>query len=664
MPWWNYRPRRRPWRRYWRRPRRNIFKRYWRRRRVRRRRFHRKLKKIKLSQFQPKKIRLCKIKGPICLIQTTSERISNDFDLYDLSEVPEHLPGGGGWGIKVYSLLSLYSEHEYARNTWSTTNTNLPLCRYLGCKLIFYQSEFIDYVITFTNELPMHSSLGMYNAMQPSIHSMLPHKLIVPSRTTYPKKKPYFKFRVGPPTQLENKWYFQQDMAKIPLLMTRVTAMSLQHFYINQHNINTNMNITSLHPVTFQNRNFRNIGTGYWATQREGKKYYLYAYRPIDTSSGLKPTELIPLADTKNFVEGQSYTDVNPGQWAQNKWQQYCQNITKYYGNPFHPQYLQKDTPVFLIPQSPSEIFKQTTSSQEPTPIKTFSPAPLTKTLRYNPYSDQGTKNMAFFKSNNKEETNWLPPDNPELYNENLPFWILLWGFPDWHRKIKKHLHLDTDYILTMTQEPSTLHREFIIPLSESFLNGNSPYEKDPQAPPNPADMESWYPQLQYQVEIINLICSSGPGTVKLPPNFSAEALMRYTFYFKWGGSPAPMSQIEDPTEQIKYIIPGTQYETNSLQNPESNPEKILWSFDQRRHYITQRAMQRLQKDERTEKAFVTGGSLFQDYSPQQEQTTSEEDSEKEEETSLFQQLQLQRDKQRRIKHRIMKTLKKIQQLE
>ncbi len=44
---------------------------------------------------------------------------------------------------------------------------------------------------------------------------------------------------------------------------------------------------------------------------------------------------------------------------------------------------------------------------------------------------------MCYFKANSKEEQNWQPPDNPELTNENLPFWLLLWGFTDWQQKIK-----------------------------------------------------------------------------------------------------------------------------------------------------------------------------------------------------------------------------------
>lgn len=207
MPWWNYRPRYRyrRYRRRWRRPRPTIFRRFYRRRWVRRRRSKRKLKKIKIKQFQPQSIRKCNIKGPICLFQTTNTRIDRNFDSYELSEVPEHLPGGGGWGIKVYSLEALFAEHAYARNVWTHSNNNLPLVRYTGCKIKLFQSEYVDYTVTYTNQTPMTSTLGMYNTMQPSIHNLMQHRIVVPSIKTFKRRKPWITRYISPPTQLENK---------------------------------------------------------------------------------------------------------------------------------------------------------------------------------------------------------------------------------------------------------------------------------------------------------------------------------------------------------------------------------------------------------------------------------------------------------------------------
>nr|UGV36493.1 MAG: ORF1 [TTV-like mini virus] len=656
MPWWNYRPRRYRWRRFWRRPRNRFRRRYWRRRWVRRNYRKRKLKKIRLTQFQPKCIRKCHIKGPICLFQTTNQRINNDFDLYELSEVPENLPGGGGWGIKVFSLEALYSEHFYARNVWTKPNTDLPLARYIGCSLRLYQSEYTDYCFTYSNSLPLLSTLGMYNAMQPSIHSMLQNKIIVPSIHTYRKKKPYFKIWVPPPTQLENRWYFQQNIAKTPLLMTRATAMSVNKFYIDPDHINTNLTIHTLNVSLFQNRQFK-VVSDYWTRKQGTLTYYLYASRQenVNPTEGLKKEDLIALDNTSIFKEGKAYADVYHGDTSH--YSTWKTEYKKYNGNPFYTEYLQESTVVYLIPKSPTELFSNMSEKQTD-----FSIPELTRKIRYNPYADQGRTNMAYFKSNSKDEVNWQPPDNPELTNEGLPFWLLLWGFTDWHKKIKKHLHLETDYVLTMTHEPQQLHKEYWVPLSDSFMNGKSPYQT--QEGPIGPDKTSWYPQLQYQNEIITKICCSGPGVTRIPDNYSVQALMRYNFYFKWGGSPPPMSTVTDPKTQPTYIVPGNKYASNSLQNPTSDPASILWSFDERRQQLTPRAIQRLQTDKTTKKTTFTGGSHFQEQAAHQEETSSETSSEEEEETSLYNQLQQQRHKQHRIKQRILKILQQLQTLE
>lgn len=661
MPWYNYYPRRRRWRRRWRGLRAPLRRRYWRRRWVRRPIIKKKLKRLKLTQWQPKSIRKCKVKGNICLFQTTNERLSNDFDLYELSDVPEHLPGGGGWGLKVYTLTALFSEHEYCRNIWTHSNRDLPLVRYVGCWLKLFQSHDTDYIFTYSNSLPMESNLGMYNAMQPSIQQLQQHHITVPSTITYKKKKPWIKIWIPPPTPLQNKWYFQHDLSKTPLLMTRVTACSLTQFYIDKYDINTNMNITTLNPNLFQNRNFANPGTEYIpktakkpGTQTESN-VYLYASRDY-YNSGIEVGSLIPLTDTKNYKEGQSFREVFR---TETDWTTWKQKYTKYVGNPFYKDYLDNHTPVYQSFKSPVEIFSAASPKHKETELTTVE---LTKTIRYNPYNDDGHTNIAYFKSNNKPETGWLPPDDEKLTNEHLPWWLLLWGFCDFHRKVKLYKHLDTDWILTMRHQPNHIQREYLIPLSQDFIEGRSPYET--QGPPLQADSISWYPQLQYQARIINDICRVGPGVAKLQDNTSAQAYMRYQFVFKFGGDPAKMSTIEDPREQPTFIIPGNQSTPTSLQHPETNPEKILWSFDERRHQITPAALKRLRKDETTEKTLVTGGSHFQEYTPTPEKETSEESSSEEETTTLLEQLQQQQQQHRLLKRRILKTLQKIQQLE
>nr|UGV34612.1 MAG: ORF1 [TTV-like mini virus] len=664
MPWWRRRRWFRPYRRYWRRPRKAIRRRYYRRRWVRKK----KLKKLYITQYQPNSIRKCKIIGPCCLFATTRDRIGNDFDLYEYSTVPERLPGGGGWGIKVFSLSSLYSDHEYARNCWTRDNHNYPLVRYLGCRLTFYQAEYVDYIVTYTNQLPMLSSLGMYNSMQPNIQYLQQNKLIIPGTKTYKKHKPFKKVWIPPPKPLQNKWYFQQDLAKTPLLMLRTTTTSMNKYFIDPNSQSNCITIKSLNTSIFQNRNFANPpgGTkpGYWAyTDRNSNKIYLYSTTTEPPPT--KPTlgELIPLYDTKNYTEGREYKEVQPTQYNSNTWSDIWKTTWQNYnGNPFHTIYLQNNLVVYQCPKHYTDLTNNWTNNPK-TQAEGMSIVNLIKDIRYCPNLDQTHDHLCYFMCNKKDEYGWKEPEDNELYNEGLPYWLLLWGFADWHRKIKKHQHIDSDYILCIKQHVNLLTKDYVVPLSYSFIEGRSPYFKDTPYR-SEIDEKTWYPQLQFQNEAINEILLTGPGVPKLPDNYSVQGLMHYKFYFKWGGDLPQMSTIENPKEIPSFTMPGNQYSTNSLQNPTTNAEALLYSFDERRHTLTKKALRRLQTYEPTKEYSITDGSPYQDQ-PQIQTPQEETDSSEEEETqTLFEQLQRQRNKQKQLRQRILLTLQKLQKSE
>nr|UGV35432.1 MAG: ORF1 [TTV-like mini virus] len=671
MPWnyyrWRWRRRRRPWLRY-RRPRKIIRRRWTRRRPWVRRFFKRKLKTLNVKENQPKCIRKCKIKGLIPLLQCTAERIAFNYDLYELSTVPERLPGGGGFGIKNFSLRALYAEHRYGHNIWTKTNEHLPLCRYLGCKMKFYQSELTDYVVSYSNTLPLESNIGMYNTMQPSMHCMVQNKLLVPSRKTYPKNKPYFTKRIRPPTQLLNRWYFQSALAKTPLVMLRTSSMSMEHFYLSPSAKSSNITIPTLNTGLIKNRNFKKPpGDGYFASGTGTQKVYLYTTRSnYNNITQIKIKDLVFLGDSKNFVEGHAFSDEYPNttqaNFTTNK-QSWTTTHKNYWGNPFYPTYLNPDSPdapVFQSPKSYATYISQWSTLEQT--ADSLTEVFLVHKTRYNPHADYGQDTKCYFLSVAKEEQGWEPPDNEDLTNENLPLWLLLWGFPDFQKKLKKLQRIDEDYILVIIQEHTRPIRNALVPLSTSFINGWSPYENQF----NKLDSERWHPQFQYQQEIYNDICTSGPGTAKVPNNTNIEAKVEYCFYFKWGGDLPPMSVIEDPTEQPFYPVPSNKYAATSLQNPESRPERLLYSFDERRGTLTKKALKRISKDWETKTTFITdGGNLFSEPTQLQETETSETSSSEEEETeTLLRKLHKQRTKQRAIKQRILNLLQKSQKSE
>nr|UGV33870.1 MAG: ORF1 [TTV-like mini virus] len=678
MPWRNYYRyrryrKRRPW---FRRPRRTFrrrrFTRYW----VRRKPFFlkKKLKKLTLKEYQPKSIRNCKCKGFLCLLQTGIQRLTNNFDMYEESYIPERLPGGGGFSIKNLSLYSLYIENTMAHNIFTKTNKDYPLMRYKGCRLKFYQSSDTDYVCTYSNTWPLKSNMLMYNSMQPSIQLQQKHKIIVPSKKTQTRKRPYITKFIPPPTQMKNQWYFQHNLAKIPLFMLRSTACSLDNYYVGTRMLSTNMTIVTLNTSVIQNREFGNRNNTYSCRTLGTVKYFLYAtYDENTTPQTSSVSNLVILSNTQDYTPGQSYyNQQKTNNITKNIWQTYYQAIENK-GNPFYSEFLLRNTTIFVSTCSPTQLdqyVQQQLATNDNKDVKlpqqyTWEIIELTRDLRYNPYKDNGTHNSCYFMHVGASAgQGWANPGRQDIENYNLPLWLLLFGFADFVKHTSILKHVDTDYILVINSNKLDSQLPAIVPISETFEHGASPYIPiDTVNTPNLIDQKNWYPQFQYQQERINEICLAGPGTAKIPNHTTAEAKVKYTFYFKWGGELPPMSSMDDPSEKPVYPIPNNFNTTTSFQNPTELPETYLYSFDERRGQLTKKATERITKDWETKDVplFSTGPRFSEQTSPQKTQTES---SEEEEEENLFQLLQQQRTKQQQLKLRIMKTLQKLQKLE
>nr|UGV35155.1 MAG: ORF1 [TTV-like mini virus] len=663
MPWRNYyyRRRRRRWNRYW-RPRKTVRRRYyWRRRRqpVRRK----KLKSIILRELQPKKINKCKITGFIPLFWGPPERFVNNYESYEMSIAPEKIPSGGLFGIKNFNLEALFAEHQQVRNIWTKTNNTLPLVRYTGCQFKFYKSNNTDYIVSYDNNMPMKSSLDLYETLHPGVHFLLKNKIVVSSTQTTTKGKLYKKIKISPPAPLQNKWYFQADISRTPLCQIRTSATSLNSFYIHPKSISTSMTITYLNPTAITNTCFKtNPPQGYYSKKTPaGDNVYLYSAKKEEIKEGTQIHKIIFLGNTQHNYEGETFPDKKSGEEVT----QYIKRYDKTkWGNPFHTKYLNRTYRVYQSTTYYNKMAQKMISSN-PTIEHTdsFTEVFLTDAKRYNSFNDDGSNNTIFLKSVKDTTDGWSFPEDQDLIQSGLPLWILTFGFVDFLKKAKRNLKIDDEWMVVLKTKHTTEPTQPFMPLLDvNFIQGNSPYEKQP----NPLDQLRWYPSTQMQQVTINNISLSGPGSPKQPPLESIQAIAKYTFYFKWGGNPPPMDSITDPQEQIQYHIPTNFRKTNSLQNPATSPEYFLYSFDERRGQLTDKAIKRLQKDYETSKTFISDGSRFQPEVYKQETTSPETTtSEEEEETeNLLLKLRKQRLKHKRLKHRIMEKLKLLQTTE
>lgn len=569
--------------------------------------------------------------------------------MYETSWVPPHLPGGGGFCVKNLSLYTLYDEHKHVKNYWTKGNNNLPLVKYQGLTVKLYQSDQLDYCFGYKNCGGLTSSQLQYNGLQPSVFMMNKYSIKVPSRKIKKLKRGYKKIRINPPALMKNQWYFMADICNIPLVQFQATACSFENYYIDTQNMSTNVTITTLNTTLFQNRDFKNYTNGYYARQTGTIKVYLYASASANPITNIDPKTLIYLGNTKYYEVGQPKGQDN----------NYDPNDKKNWGNPFHAHYLQGDIRTF---QS-EKTFSQLLNMSMPLPIQEVF---FTRELRYNPQKDPGQAqdilNKCYFLTNEGSGHGWDPPSKPELVNEGFPLYINLYGFEDYQKKQGTIHHIDTSYMLVINSHTTTPVQDYIVPLDYNFLHGHSPYEDQL----NPLDYDRWYPATQYQQNSINTILACGPGTPKITPRNTLEAKLEYVFHLKFGGCPAPMSIVENPSDQQKFPIPNNIYEPNSLQSPAIPITDFLYNFDERQGLLTKKAAKRITKDQPIEKYLFTDGTTEGPFSaPPIPQETQEESSEEEkEETSLLELLNIQYNKQQQLRQRILKTLHHLQKLE
>nr|UGV42267.1 MAG: ORF1 [TTV-like mini virus] len=661
---------RRPYYQNWRRPRR--YRRTRTRRRFRRRTYRRHwvsnpFNKITVQQWQPPYKKTCYIKGETCLIYYNNERLGFNSTMYEKSTVPNHWPGGGSFAVCQFTLDALYDMHKFCRNWWTGSNNDLPLCRYKGCTLKIYQSNYVDTIVRVFNELPANSNKLTYPSTHPNIMMMTNNKHIIPNKQNRKRKRPYTTIKIPPPPQFQNKWYFTTDMYKIPLLHIHSTTTNLTNPFVKPQWNSNNTTFWGINTTSIQNKAF-STEVDYWHFKMVGTiKYYFYLDTgdTTDQPENIDIRHLVPLTNPRDFKPGQAFLDLPPN----SNWKNYITNWKLYAGNPFHPDIEQHIEHLYISIRSPETIINATKDKPgtQSIPWKSINetPNPLTLTpfgepifipYQYNPEKDTGEDTQAYLV-NNRDGHGWDNPGIPEITLDGFPLWLILWGYIDFQKHLKKVINIDTSYILVVktkfTQRPP---QNPIVIINTSFKEGHSPYETKPL----PEDINKWYPMVQYQTEEQNKILQTGPFAPNIYNFKSDNVSLFYKFKFQWGGSPPKHIEIENPSHQIQYPIPSNEHETNSLQNPGTAPESMLYSFDFRHGNYTTTALSRITKDWPIKETLSTitdstRAELLQ-QAFQQLQTSEETQEKKEKEMQHL--LQLLREQQQSYRQRIISLIK------
>lgn len=639
--YWRNRRRRFRKRRFYRRRARAPFQRTrWRRKRnrlyykVKRRRFFtkRKRKTLKLKVFQPKTINYCKIKGYKCLFQGSTYRLSHNYIQGIYALTPEPYPSGGGWSLLVFSLDSLYEDFLHLENIWTKGNAGLPLVRYTGCKFKLYQTEETDYVFTYENCWPMVDTQHTHADSAPSRMLQKLHKVIVPSRLSQQRKKPYKTVRVKPPPQMTNNWYFTKDISKLPLVMTTTTAISLTKPFANSNKVNSNITLYCLNPLQFQNPNFQHFPekTGYnpkWLIL-SGVSTPIYWYASKMKYTGPKPTQdfvkqLIFLGNTKVNQEGRELQDIKNN------------NTKAGWGNPFYHRFLERtaDTSytIYFSTTNVTTLVNALNGTNNYDNVNfTEVSGPLIYTLTYNPAKDTGQDNIVYLVPT-IDQNNMNPTDNENLKFHGFPLSILLWGWTDWVKKLKLASNFENDYMLIIETKffDETLTKYILI--DYDFIEGYDPYQKHEDTyQTNYYNNQNWFPNLRYQNQSIEKICQTDVGTYKPKNNTYIQSYCKYSFYFKWGRCPKTLQKPYDPSLQPTWTTADNILRRPEIQNPNINPQTELYAWDWEKDYVTQTAIERIKQfTQLTEPLLSTESKSDPKASKTQEKTTKEKEKEK-----------------------------------
>lgn len=584
MPFW-WRRRRKPWFGRWRKrwtttryKRRNTRRRkrrlrYANRRRRRRRRrgkVRRKKKRLILTQWQPDSIRKCKIK----LIDTfIIGAQGTQFKCYTNEAVkypPPKQPGGGGFGLEVFTLQDLYDRYRANKCIWTQSNDYTDLCRYTGTTFIFYRHPTTSFIISYSNSPPFLLDKYTYTQTHPLNMLLQRKKKILYSLSTKPWGPSRVKIRIRPPKQMISKWFFQKQFSTVGLMQIQATIADFNYSSIQNTSVSTNLSLYFLNTGFFIDSNWgKAIGTGPYLPFPTIKKDLKYWYKDRGT-----PRAYTPSTDTYS-------------------------NSISYESGWFAPQILN----AYSITNKDAE---------SPDAAQAMINLPI-GVARYNPQLDTGVGNEVWLTSILTTHYDKPIGDTTLIYT-GRPLWMILWGYYNFILKAKGDNTFLNSYMFifrspAIKKLSGASTQDYYPLIDQSFLNGQMPYGEYLDA----NHKKFWYPSTQKQLEVINAIVQCGPFIPKFADNRESSWDLKYKsiFHFKWGGPQITDKTVSDPQKQRDYDVPDKFTETIQIKNPlKQTCETLFHNWDYRRGMLTNTAIKRMYENLESDSALSTDAPI------------------------------------------------------
>nr|UHS18422.1 MAG: hypothetical protein [Alphatorquevirus sp.] len=734
--WWKrrrWRPRRR-WRRLRRRraaPRRRRRPaartrrrrvRRWRRRRrgwarriyLRKRRRLKRRKKIPITQWNPSTVKKCVVRGYmpllICGTGTTGTTYRNygshqaDYVKFD--------PFGGGISTLQFSLQFLYEEYQKHRNTWSRSNVDLELIRYKGASIKLYRHPEADFFFTYNRKPPFTDSQLTGPYLHPGNMMLRKRKIIVPSYKTKPKGRPTKTVRIKPPTLFTDKWYFQKDLCKAPLLTVGCSIGNLRfpfcrpqtencciYFQVLTERYNTMLSIQFEHCrknydslMSFMKTHWTNPKGTYSNYRDRGRVGTVF--NTFRTEEHIKDPPVTVCTTDKNTTPSSCNKCNVPSKYSYSRvnslWGDYIytNQIVDDFSSNAHNYFKERSGSVVTASKylnHKTGLFSSIFLSRQR--LSPDFPGFYYEVI-YNPMNDKGVGNKVWIDWCTKEDSFWVESSQLKTEIVDLPLWMCFNGYIDYCKKKHHDQGLDKEVRVTIicpyTQPPltnSTNTDMGFVPFDYNFGDGRMP---DGQ-PYIPIEYRfKWYPCAFHQQNFMNDMTQCGPfaydGGIK-----SAVLTAKYKFTFLFGGNPIPQQTIKDPCMQPDYEIPGGGGQPKRIQveNPKLLHEGYYFrAWDLRRGFFGARALQRMQQQQITSK-FITGppkrsrlevpaiagesspspGKRWKPWPESSETETDQTEAQSESETKtpeFKQQLREQLKEQKQIKKQLLSIVKQL----
>uniref|UniRef100_A0AAU7SSD9 Capsid protein n=1 Tax=Alphatorquevirus homin9 TaxID=3048433 RepID=A0AAU7SSD9_9VIRU len=629
------RPRRRTVRRRRRRRRgRRKFRRYRVKRRYRRRK---KTQKIKLTQWQPAKIKRCFMIGYFPIVIQGQGRWSENFTSHIEDKVAKG-PFGGGHSTSRWSLKVLYEENQKYHNFWTASNNDLELARFFGSCWRFYRHDTQDYIVTWNRRAPLGGNILTAPNMHPGIAMLSKHKVVVPSKLTRPKGKKSIKVNIKPPTTFIDKWYFQKDICDLTLLNLNVVTCDLRFPFCSPQTDNICVTFQVLAPIynEYMSITSPNLTSTSW------ENYYTqFLQKAIpenkDRKANILNTFLTEGSYRKPQVEkyrkplgDNEYYSPKDAQWGDaihiitqsettgnQKKQDREELITKIVANAKNVlTKINQELQAYEARQTEHAIFTHWTGIFGPPFLDYNRISPeikgLYKDVIYNPLIDKGVGNHIWVDYCSKGNNEYSETQS-KCHLTDLPLWCITFGYADWVKKDTGNwgivdwarVLIICPYTYPKLYDPDKPNRGFVV-YSSNFAMGRMP---DGSKYVPIGMRHKWYPTMLNQQPVLEDISLSGPFAPreKVP---SVQLTAKYKFRWHFGGNPVSEQVIKDPCQQPTFQMPGTGTLPRRIQVADPKylgPQYTFHSWDYRRDFFNRKTIKRMSEQPETFESIFSG---------------------------------------------------------